>query len=79
MPIETVSNNLSIGFDSVFIAKAFFILFLVFYAIFTAILFRQIQLMGNSLPTRLVPFLKFLAILHIGVSVALLFVVVGVF
>ncbi len=79
MPIETIGNNFTFGASANFVVKAFFILFLIFYAIFTLILYRQIQLMGRSLPTPLVPFLKFLAVLHIGVSLALLFVVVGVF
>ena len=79
MPIETVASNFSIGDGVNLIIKAFFVLFLLFYAIFTIIIFRQIQLMGRTLPTPLVPLLKFLAILQIGISLALLFVVIGVF
>jgi len=79
MPIETIGNNFTIGMSANLVAKAFFILFLIFYSIFTLILYRQIQLMGRTLPTPLVPFLKFLAVLHIGVALALLFVVIGAF
>jgi len=55
------------------------ILFLVFYCIFAMMLFRQIQLMSRTLPTVVFPLLKFLAIIHIGVSLAILFMVLGVF
>lgn len=62
-----------------FIAKAFLILFLVFYCIFSLILFRQVQLVTKALPTSAGPFLKFIAIIHIGVSVALLFIMIQLF
>ena len=62
-----------------FVLKVFFILFLVFYAVFALIIFRQIQLMAKTLPMVLSPILKFIAIVHIGVALALLFVVLGVF
>lgn len=65
--------------STTFVIKAFFILFLVFYSVFALIIFRQIQLMAKSLPMSLSPLLKFVAIVHIGVAVALLFVVLGVF
>lgn len=62
-----------------FFIKAFIVLFLIFYSIFALILFRQIQLMAKTLPMALSPILKFLGILHIGVALALLFVVLGAF
>lgn len=62
-----------------FIVKVFFILFLVFYSVFALVVFRQIQLMAAALPMALAPFLKFVAIIHIGVILALLFVVLEVF
>ena len=62
-----------------FVIKAFLILFVVFYSVFALIIFRQIQLMAKSLPMSLSPILKFVAIVHIGVSLALLFVVLGFF
>lgn len=76
MPVENLFN---FNFGGVFIVKAFFILFLVFYTVFALIIFRQIQLMAKALPAPISPFLKFLAIVHIGISLALLFVVLGVF
>jgi len=59
--------------------KAFLILFLVFYAFFAIILYRQVQILNKKLPTQLSPLLRFLGIVHIGVSVAILFLVIGVF
>lgn len=65
--------------DPAFIIKTFLILFLIFYSIFSLIVFRQIQLMAKSLPVSLSPVLKFVAIVQIGVSGALLFITIGVF
>ena len=75
MPIDDLTNGLQVILG----VKAFLVLFLIFFAIFALILFRQIQLMGRSLPTVINPYLAFVAILHLGVSLALLFVVIGVF
>ena len=61
------------------IVKAFFILFLIFYIVFALVIFRQTQLMAKTLPTTLSPILKFIAILQIGVALALLSIVIGVF
>lgn len=77
MPIE--GRNFLSFLNASFGIKAFFILFLVFYAFFALILFRQIQLMTKALPTALSPLLKFVAILHIGVALAFLFIVAGGF
>lgn len=65
--------------SAAFVIKTFFILFLVFYSVFALIIFRQIQLMAKALPMSLSALLKFVAIVHIGVAVALLFVVLEVF
>lgn len=80
MPIEEgIRPDISSRFNTAFFSQAFLILFLVFYTIFALILFRQIQLMGKTLPSAINPFLKFVAILHVGVSLALLLIVLGVF
>lgn len=79
MPVDAVSINLLGSFDAIFVVKAFFVLFLVFYSFFAFILFRQIQLMNRKLPTQLSALLKFIAFVHIGVSGALLFIVIGAF
>lgn len=74
------SGFLNFDFASAaFVTKAFFVLFLIFYSVFALVLFRQAQLMAKALPTAVSPFLKFVAIVHIGIALALLFVVLGVF
>ena len=79
MPVEDVANSLFWGINFAWGVKAFLILFLVFYSVFALMLFRQIQLMIRTLPTQLSPFLKFLAIVHIGISLAILLMVIGTF
>ncbi|HBG82175.1 MAG: hypothetical protein UU05_C0014G0009 [Candidatus Curtissbacteria bacterium GW2011_GWA1_40_47] len=68
-----------IEIDAVYITKAFLILFILFYAIFSLMIFRQIQIMAKTLPTSLSPWLKFIGIVQIGISLGLLFVVIGAF
>lgn len=81
MPVGDASNflgslsNLNVSFG----VKLFVVLFVIFYVVFALILFRQIQLMDRSLPTPIAPFLKFLGILQIGVALAFLFIVIGIF
>jgi hypothetical protein len=80
MPIESVPNllgnfTLGVGFG----VKIFAVLFVIFYIVFSLILFRQIQLMDRSLPSPIAPFLKFIGILQVGVGLAFLFVVIGAF
>jgi len=79
MPIDTTLpgffNNLNIGFG----VKAFFLLFVVFYIVFVLIVFRQIQLMDRALPSPIAPFLKFIGIVQLGVALAFLFIVIGIF
>lgn len=82
MPIDeptfTLPNFLS-GFDSGFLIKSFVVLFVIFYAFFSLILFRQIQLMDRAIPTPIGPFLKFIGILQIGVALGFLFIIIGAF
>ena len=84
MPIEDsaffdLTGRIGLTFDIGFVTKAFLILFLVFYIVFAFILHRQIRLMCHTLPTPASPFLKFLATVHIGVSLAVLLAVIGTF
>lgn len=81
MPTEELPNffgNL-INVNANLGTKLFMVLFVVFYLVFALILFRQIQLMDRSIPTPIAPFLKFLGILQIGVALAFLFAVIGLF
>lgn len=66
-------------FNSGFVIKAFAVLFVTFYCFFAAILYRQVQIMTRALPGGMAPFLKFIVIVQIGTSLALLFSVIGVF
>lgn len=78
MPVDDNFGNF-LQFDDTIFLKSFIVLFLVFYSVFALILYRQIQLMNKKLPTTLSPFLKFVAIVHIGISLAVLFLVIGSF
>ena len=78
MPIDgSVGSFLQV--DSGFLTKAFLVLFLIFYSVFALILFRQIQIMNKKLPTALSPILRFVGIIHLGVTLAITFFVVGSF
>lgn len=62
-----------------FFLKAFLTLFLVFYLVLAILTLRQVQIMSVTLSTILAPHLKFVAILNLGASVAILLIVIGVF
>ena len=79
MPIEDIDTGIFDKINFIFIAKSFLILFAIFYVIFAFMLLRQVQLMCRTLPTSLSPLLKFLAIIHVGVALAVLLVVLGFF
>lgn len=72
-------NFLEFSLNLGFLIKVFFVLFVVFYTVFALVIFRQVQLMERTLPLPLSPILTFVAILQIGVALALLFVVLGAF
>lgn len=78
MPIGTTAGFFS--FLSIhLLVKAFFVLILVFYGVFAIILYRQIISISGKLPTTLAPFLKFMGLVHVGVALALLSIVIGLF
>lgn len=79
MPIEPANLGLLGNINAALVVKAFLVLFLIFYAVFALILYRQIQLMGKTLPTSLTPLLQFMATIHIGVAIAVLLMVIGTF
>jgi len=80
MPIENNPLFSIIGqINSAFVVKIFLILFLIFYNFFAFVMYRQIQLMCRTLPTPVSGVLKFVAIVHIGVSLAVLLAVIGIF
>ena len=79
MPIEAAGfgflNLLTVGLG----VKMFLILFLIFYIIFAFVLYRQVLTMCMKLPTLLSPHLKFVSVINIGIAVAVLFLIVGLF
>ncbi|MEK7581662.1 MAG: DUF5657 family protein [Patescibacteria group bacterium] len=79
MPVPDVTDKLLDNFDPGVLLKLFLVLFVIFYAVFSLILYRQIQIMTKRLPTQLSPLLRFIAIVNIGVSLAVLFLIVGNF
>ena len=79
MPIESAGLNLLSTINPSFMVKGFLILFTIFYIVFSTILFRQIDLMSEKLPTSVNPLLRFIAIVNIGVSLALFFLILGIF
>lgn len=79
MLVEGVGFDIFGFFDASIGVKAFLILFLVFYVFFAVILYKQTQIMNKKLPTTLSPLLRFLGIVHVGVSMAILLLVIGNF
>lgn len=67
------------GIGLVFGIKAFLVLFLVFNLFIALIIFRQVQLMDRKLPTPLAPLLRFASTVYIGLSAAMLLLVIGIF
>lgn len=79
MPIEEAGLALFSNISIAFFFKVFFILFLFFNVVFSLVLYRQVHVMGRTLMTNLVPFFRFVSIIYIGLSLALLIIVLGVF
>ena len=78
MPLD-VGNSLFGGSGAALGVKAFLVLFLIFYTVFAVILYRQIGLLNRKMTNSLAPVLKFVAFVHIGVTLALLFLTIGGF
>lgn len=58
--------------------KGAILIILVFYAIFSLIIIRQVDLMGKTLITSIAPFIKAIAIVHSGVAIGLIILAWGV-
>ena len=58
--------------------KAVFLLILFFYAIFSLIIVRQVDLMSKTLITNISPVVKALAIIHAGFAVGLIILAWGI-
>ena len=79
MPIEQGVANIAGNVNVVFFVKLFLILFVIFYSFFAFMLFKQIQLVAKEFYTPIMPFLKFISIVNFGLSLALIFLVLGLF
>ena len=77
MPIGTTPNLLNSEFF-LSLVKAGILLILVFYAIFSLIIIRQVDLMGRTLITGVAPILKALAIIHAGFAIGLIILAWGI-
>lgn len=76
MPAVTVnllSNNYILE-----LGKGAILLILIFYAIFSLIIIRQVDLMSKTLITGISPIVKALAILHAGFALALIILAWGI-
>lgn len=78
MPVES-GFGLFGNFSTEYGVKMFLILFLAFYTVFAFILYMQVNIMCRKLPTPLSPHLRFVSVLNIGISVAVIFLVLGSF
>lgn len=71
MPTITPSNIFAIGSVLMF-AKGAILIILAFYAIFSFMVIRQVDLMGKTLITPVSPILKAFSILHAGTAIGLI-------
>lgn len=77
MPTTTQINI----FDSeaaLVLLKAAILLVLIFYAIFSLIIIRQVDLMGKALITGISPVVKLITIIHAIFAIGLIFVAWGI-
>ena len=68
-------------FNNIFVlsfGKGAILLILIFYAIFSLIIIRQVDLMGKTLITNISPTIKALAIVHSGVAIGLIILSWGI-
>lgn len=76
MPIISAQDIFNNGYVLI-LTKAVILLILIFYAIFSLIIVRQVDLMGKTLITKISPFIKAIAIVHAGFAIGLIVLVWG--
>ena len=59
-------------------SKAAILLILIFYAIFTLLIVRQVNLMSKTLITKISPIVKAFSIVHAGFTIGLIILVWGI-
>lgn len=77
MPIITTTSLLNNAYVFI-LAKGAILLILVFYAIFSLIIVRQVDSMGKTLVTNISPIVKGVAIIHAGFAVGLIVLAWGI-
>ncbi len=75
--MEISNNILSLDVILTF-GKGAILLILIFYAIFSLVIVRQVDLMSKTLITNISPLVKAFAILHAGFAIALIFLAWGI-
>lgn len=68
-----LNNELILNFG-----KGAILLILIFYAIFSLIIVRQVDLMGKTLSSNISSSIKAFAIIHAGISIGLIFLAWGI-
>lgn len=77
MPTTITQNILSNDYIFIF-AKGAILLILIFYAIFSLIIVRQVDLMSRTLITNISGLIKAIAIVHAGFAIGLIVLAWGV-
>lgn len=77
MPIVNTQNLLDASYVFI-LMKGAILLILIFYAIFSLIIVRQVDLMGKTLVTNISPIVKSLAIIHAGIAIGLVILAWGI-
>lgn len=77
MPIIPTPNLLSNSYVLI-LAKGAILIILFFYAIFSLIIVRQVDLMGKTLLTDISATVKAIAIVHAGFAIGLIFLAWGI-
>ena len=77
MPIISTPNLMETGFVLIF-SKAAILIILVFYAIFSLMIVRQVNLMNHTLVTKVAPVIRAVAILHAGFAIGFIILAFGI-
>lgn len=77
MPTTVTQNLISNDYILIF-AKGAILLILVFYAIFSLIIVRQVDLMSKTLITNISPLVRGIAIVHAGFALGLIILAWGI-
>ncbi len=77
MPIDGTTNLLNSDYILI-LGKGAILLILIFYAIFSLIIIRQVSLMGKTLITGISPIVKGFVIIHAGFAIGLIVLAWGI-